>query len=600
MTLNRSHNPVNSALAEEWNSSRFSDVKLVCQDGEQVGSHRVVLAVLSPMIREAMIQTPDVNEETVILVPEISSEVLAAFLERAYSGGGEYFILENDLLCMGFTQMPEGLDVREIKTSKKPEQEIWENEEVDNEADLDLLLLKEDEDEEGDENEDEDEDDLWHLRTKRKVPQNRKLPGKQPREYKAGKRAIVWKYYKVIDSENSECLNCAMKIRTETGSISGLTRHLKHAHPDLFQKLNEEKRNHEPVVQSETDPSTLKEMVLEYFNKVEQSEMCSCKLCKTNVSSKVQILLKHLELHHQNEYKKCKGFQIAEMTVKGEEETETEVRKPVWKYFDETDDADSNVCKLCGRAIIALNKNTSTMTKHLQIHHKDEYNEMMNTTQPHLARKRRKVSNEDKSVSKKRGPKATFDDDPKHRTCPECHKVYSCRPAMLYHKKVVHSGIRPFKCEECGMTFARVDSYRSHSHSTVRSFLCSVCGKTFARKNIRDCHERAHYGDRRYQCSYCEKRFMTSQQKRNHERVHTGEKPFQCQDCGRQFAQQHQLTTHIRIHTGEKPYSCDNCDQKFRHLSSRNNHKCEAKGDVREFVATNNDNYTGSLIQLQN
>ncbi len=127
------------------------------------------------------------------------------------------------------------------------------------------------------------------------------------------------------------------------------------------------------------------------------------------------------------------------------------------------------------------------------------------------------------------------------------------------------------------MTFARQDSWKGHTHSKVRSFLCSICGKTFARRNIRDTHERAHLNDRRYPCSYCGKKFMTNQQRTNHERTHTGEKPFQCTDCGRQFAQQHQLTTHTRIHTGEKPYSCQHCGQKFRHLSSRNNHKCDGK-----------------------
>lgn len=91
----------------------------------------------------------------------------------------------------------------------------------------------------------------------------------------------------------------------------------------------------------------------------------------------------------------------------------------------------------------------------------------------------------------------------------------------------VHSGIRPYKCEECGMTFARQDSWKGHTHSKVRSFLCSICGKTFARRNIRDTHERAHLNDRRYPCSYCGKKFMTNQQRTNHERTHTGEKPFQ-------------------------------------------------------------------------
>jgi uncharacterized Zn-finger protein len=52
---------------------------------------------------------------------------------------------------------------------------------------------------------------------------------------------------------------------------------------------------------------------------------------------------------------------------------------------------------------------------------------------------------------------------------------------MLVHHAAVHSGSKPFVCDECGASFARKESLKRHTHSDIRPFLCSVCGKTFAR-----------------------------------------------------------------------------------------------------------------------
>ena len=66
---------------------------------------------------------------------------------------------------------------------------------------------------------------------------------------------------------------------------------------------------------------------------------------------------------------------------------------------------------------------------------------------------------------KKRGRKASpamLANAPEIRTCAECGKVFSCRGAMQYHMRVVHSGVRPYSCEFCAKSFARKDSYDSH------------------------------------------------------------------------------------------------------------------------------------------
>ena len=231
-------------------------------------------------------------------------------------------------------------------------------------------------------------------------------------------------------------------------------------------------------------------------------------------------------------------------------------RSAIWSYFERTEDRDTHSCKACLKCFSCKKKNTANLARHLRVVHERLYNQFM---------KECGYSEEEIATfkeTKKHNPSAK--DDPatlSERTCTVCQKVYSTKKNMELHRNAVHSGVKPFKCDQCGLEFARKESFKRHSHSGFKPFLCSVCGKTFARRHIRDVHERAHYGDKRYSCSYCEKRFTSNQKKQIHERVHTGEKPFACNypGCTKRFAQQHQLQTHLRVHTGAKPYKCEFC-----------------------------------------
>ncbi|GBM40651.1 Zinc finger protein 681 [Araneus ventricosus] len=81
-----------------------------------------------------------------------------------------------------------------------------------------------------------------------------------------------------------------------------------------------------------------------------------------------------------------------------------------------------------------------------------------------------------------------------------------------------------------------------------------------------------HKGIKEYKCDVCEKSFRQKSNLQRHALIHTGEKPFKCDVCGKSFRQTGHLQTHVLTHTVNKLHECIICGKKFSDKSNLRSH----------------------------
>ena len=77
-------------------------------------------------------------------------------------------------------------------------------------------------------------------------------------------------------------------------------------------------------------------------------------------------------------------------------------------------------------------------------------------------------------------------EDIKKVECEYCGKSLKTH-TLANHIRLVHEGVKPYKCDKCEKSFGKRINLRKHVeqvHEKLRNFHCEICGKAFGQVSI--------------------------------------------------------------------------------------------------------------------
>ncbi|XP_069463071.1 zinc finger protein 184-like isoform X2 [Ambystoma mexicanum] len=145
-----------------------------------------------------------------------------------------------------------------------------------------------------------------------------------------------------------------------------------------------------------------------------------------------------------------------------------------------------------------------------------------------------------------------------HRTCYQCKKGFTLKPALHQHQRIHMNAVLP-TCKQCENNVIEKTHLVTHlqSHEEVKPFHCSACGKSYTQRSHLQRHQTIHTGIRPFPCTLCEKTFIQKTDLQRHQRIHIRGRPVALPEYEKSYTPQSNLLQVLR------PFACPQCNRAF-------------------------------------
>ncbi|XP_053698182.1 zinc finger protein 492-like [Sabethes cyaneus] len=167
-------------------------------------------------------------------------------------------------------------------------------------------------------------------------------------------------------------------------------------------------------------------------------------------------------------------------------------------------------------------------------------------------------------------------------SCDQCDATFRRLLDYRHHKSIVHDGVNPHVCSECNEEFKNYRQLYNHKQEvhqnkipkTIQSETCKLCQIQFAKASELMTHIGIQHADEEYpvlKCPHCPKTFILALRLSTHKIMHTDR--YACKECGAGHIDKKKLQYHMDLkHPDGRVYACTNCSSTFTSLNQLNEH----------------------------